>query len=298
MKKEINKRKNLLSSIESDIFKRIEFMEREFFRLAYAHLVEVLDIDESRIVNKTSNFVVLNSLAKFKKEFSAKKVTPLLLDMAKKFVKVALANTQYFKSIVKVSPSKANKIEAGSLAKIGLRRVDNKIQIVSGGWLNQVGDFNDAYLKVREAAQTAIAGNVKIKDMKRLVKKSVLPDSKFGPIKHHLITNVVDSYAQFDRMAQKDYADELGFRAFIYQGGTITTTRDFCRKRNGTVITLEEAEQWREMSWDGKNENYEPLRDMGGHRCRHFASFISDKLAISRRPELADIWGIKTKENV
>ncbi len=34
---------------------------------------------------------------------------------------------------------------------------------------------------------------------------------------------------------------------------------------------------------------YEPLRDMGGHRCRHSPNFISNREAISRRPELKGV---------
>lgn len=296
MNKHARNREKLVDSIETDILSRIEFLERQFYRLAVAHLVEVLDVKDQKIVNKTSNFTVLTSLGKFKEKFRKEHVRPLLFQMAKKFVKIVQANTQYFKSVAGYIPDgQVKKVERNAMAKFGLQMAGSKVKIVPNGFLDSAVTFEDAYTKVREVANTAIAGEVKLIDMKRLVKKSILPDSKHGPIKHRLLTNVNDVYAQFDRMAQKDYAQELGFRAFIYQGGTIKTTRTFCREKNGKVFTIDEAKEWEGQEFDGKNANYNALRDLGGHNCRHFASWISDKQAIRRRPELAQVWGIKSK---
>ena len=78
----------------------------------------------------------------------------------------------------------------------------------------------------------------------------------------------------------------LEFKAFIYEGGIYDDTCDFCKERNGKVFTIKEAEEWKKLEWPEKNENYEPLKDMGGTDCRHHPSWISDSLATILRPDL------------
>ena len=93
-------------------------------------------------------------------------------------------------------------------------------------------------------------------------------------------------FARHDRNVQKKYAERIGLRTFIYTGGLIQTSRDFCEDRNGKVFTIEEAEEWKDLNWDGKPEIYNPLIDLGGYNCRHFPAWISAKEAIRRRPDL------------
>ena len=87
--------------------------------------------------------------------------------------------------------------------------------------------------------------------------------------------------------------------AFFYQGTEIKTTRDFCKVRKGKVITREEALTWGTSSdelggytnkaqgqFNGKNANYNPLVDIGGHNCRHHLDWIPNELAVQLRSDL------------
>ncbi len=109
-------------------------------------------------------------------------------------------------------------------------------------------------------------------------------------------TFAYDTYAAVDRTAQKLWAGKLGLKAFIYAGGKIKTSRLFCIHNNGKVFTTDEAKEWESMIGEDDGPmwsegTYEPLRDMGGHRCRHSPNFISNREAISRRPELESVLG-------
>jgi hypothetical protein len=118
-----------------------------------------------------------------------------------------------------------------------------------------------------------------------------------------------DVYQQYDATYNATLADKLGLTNFIYQGGLIEDSRDFCAAHDGKVWTTKEAEEWE--NWrpiDGIKDDmypegyevkakdlysvpsylgypgYNPLYDRGGFRCRHQLSYISDELAKRLRP--------------
>jgi hypothetical protein len=63
---------------------------------------------------------------------------------------------------------------------------------------------------------------------------------------------------------------------FKYVGGTISTTRDFCRTHNGKIYTQDEINKiWRGQTWGGKAPG-DPFIVRGGYNCRHFFVPVSD----------------------
>ena len=60
-----------------------------------------------------------------------------------------------------------------------------------------------------------------------------------------------------------------GIEKFKYVGGTIATTRDFCRSHNGKIYTTAEINRiWRSQTWGGKAPG-NPFVVRGGYNCRH-----------------------------
>lgn len=99
----------------------------------------------------------------------------------------------------------------------------------------------------------------------------------------------------------------FGFKYFIYQGGLIGDSRDFCVAHNNKVFSIEEAQQW--SNWTPSQgefphgyiikqkdiysvpsylnySGYYPLINLGGYSCRHMLGWIDDELAFEMRPEL------------
>lgn len=108
---------------------------------------------------------------------------------------------------------------------------------------------------------------------------------------------VLDTYQQTDRAINKEYGTRLKLDTFIYAGGLIETSRDFCKKRNNKVFTEEEAAKWSKDPTlprttkerdAGLISGYDPLIDMGRWNCRHRTRYISRELAKQLRPDLPD----------
>ena len=115
-----------------------------------------------------------------------------------------------------------------------------------------------------------------------------------------------DLYQQYDATYNSRLADKLNLTNFIYQGGLIDDSRDFCACHDGKVWNIEDTKKWatwRPSDCDGypkgyvqkqKNDEipsylgypgYDPLIDRGGYNCRHQLNYITDELAEILRKE-------------
>lgn len=88
-----------------------------------------------------------------------------------------------------------------------------------------------------------------------------------------LNTEVVTSATAIDNGLTVIAGQAQGFELFVYVGGIIETSRDFCRERDGKIFTIQEIN-----SWD--NEQGLPANIyLGGYNCRHHLSPISREIA-------------------
>lgn len=181
-----------------------------------------------------------------------------------------------------------DKIYKGLLADYGL---SNKYSVIDD-MMNADDIYRKARLQILNAVfykQTRLKAIDQINNL--IVKDETL--------KRHFHTSIKDIYSQFDRSLHEKTAEATGYKYAIYQGGLISTSRKFCKVRNRKVFTLQEINKFGKSSdkfggytnkssgmFAGKNKNYNPLRDAGGHNCRHFYSYISEKLAFRMRPSL------------
>ncbi|KAA9333394.1 hypothetical protein F0P96_10520 [Hymenobacter busanensis] len=118
---------------------------------------------------------------------------------------------------------------------------------------------------------------------------------------HQLHRDAPDTYQRADRALQGLAAEELQLQAALYQGGLIDSSRPFCVARNGKVFLREEIARFgtakdtyggysnkKAGEFHGKNADYNPLTDAGGHNCRHGYHFIPNSVAMRLRPELKE----------
>ena len=150
--------------------------------------------------------------------------------------------------------------------------------------ISQVDDINNT---IRDAAIRNIQGGNSVAEFTEELAESIRTnESGLGILNRNRGQIINDRYAQYDRAEAKSFADELKMQAFIYSGGKVSDTRDFCCRRNGLVFTREESKHWSSIKWTGKNRGYVPLIDMGGYNCRHSPQWISNRVAMRRRKDL------------
>jgi hypothetical protein len=152
-----------------------------------------------------------------------------------------------------------------------------------------------------------VTGQIDTKDFIRGLSDIIQGVEGPGSLEKQYQRFAYDLYQQYDAAYNKSLAEEFDMKYFVYQGGLIEDSRDFCAAHNNKVWSVEESETWYEWTpaegeypegYEIKQKDiyevpsylgypgYQPLIDRGGYNCRHSIGYITDGLAFDMRPEL------------
>lgn len=101
-----------------------------------------------------------------------------------------------------------------------------------------------------------------------------------GILQKYTSTRAFDAYAGFDRTIQNLKSAELGMELFLYSGGLIRDSRDFCISKAGKVFTKKQVDSWEGQHWIGKNTKRSVWEALGGFNCSHILSPVTEEYAI------------------
>lgn len=275
--------------------RRVSVAEKKLYETLFKKVIDQFELDGGNIKSEFSNVNVANRLDAVWNEFKNSEYLQVIKMFAGDMQTIKNMNKSYFKIIEedKIKVEQISKDVDSSLNKrLGLNK-DGKI--VKNGYLDKLIEDNKFLTKIKKATYKAVTGGESLKDFTKRMQTLVQGNASVnGGLVKHFNTFAYDTYAGADRLAQTLWAVKLNLKAFIYAGGKIKTSREFCIKNNGKVFTIDEAQEWEDtigeedgVQW--AEDTYVPMRDMGGHRCRHSPNFISNREAISRRPELANV---------
>jgi hypothetical protein len=101
--------------------------------------------------------------------------------------------------------------------------------------------------------------------------------------------SIFDVYQKADRMAQNQFSNSLGMQAQMYVGGLMTSSRTFCEERNGKIFLGSEIKDWSKLQFQGRPKTgYVPEIDLGGYKCRHHLSALSNATAMRLDPTIKE----------
>lgn len=92
-------------------------------------------------------------------------------------------------------------------------------------------------------------------------------------LRNTLKTEINTAVAGFERSVTLKKARDNGFTRFLYVGGIIETSRDFCIERDGNIYTQKEIDSW--DNGQGLPANVY----LGGYNCRHSLTPVDDTTA-------------------
>lgn len=267
-------------------------------------------LKDGNIEDRPENYETINNLNIAKATFFTESVAPFLAGIARVLWKIKGASQKYFEaaqeSVGETLPESIIQTMTDTIKKTFGFDVDDAGTVIMdpNGWLVNLGQMDDIYLKIRELAMQAVSKGMSFKDFQAFLKNYIEGDPTItGLMRAHFRTISNDVYTQYYRMVAYKNAILLGYQTAIYQGGLVPTSRPFCIERDGKVFTFDEIQQFGtqadkfegysnkpEGKFEGKpSVGYDPFWNQGGYNCRHFWSFIPDKYAIHLRPELKDI---------
>lgn len=151
--------------------------------------------------------------------------------------------------------------------------------LIPGGYLANSLFGNPAASQIVKLMQDAINAKMTLAEFRRTFKVFFAPTGSPGAIERHFKRWTFDFYQQFDRLAQLEFKNELGFTHAIYAGTIVDDSRAFCMGRNNLLYTEPEIITWNADDWQGKIPGQDVRMACGGYNCRHSLNWVSDEVA-------------------
>ena len=182
--------------------------------------------------------------------------------------------------------------------------------IIGGGFIETLIKNEGLLLELKQYMAQAVTAQVRTKDFITGANELITGGAEgVGGIDKQFKRYAHDIYMQYDSAYSNSLAEKTGLKYFMYLGGKIKDSRDFCMAHDAKVWSRDEAEKWPEwtpslgeypdgykIKQKATNEvpsylsypGYSPLIDRGGYNCRHHLGWISTDLAKKWRPEIED----------
>lgn len=291
--------------MESSVLK----LQNRLFSDIISELIPELDIKNGVILDTPKNIRLLSVLDKTYKDFQRLSFQVMSDKIITATSKIAVLSDSYFEIVLTGDlPAVFNRITKATNKLINLKIGLDGGKFTRGGFLQSFFDSNVIGTELKQIVSKAVTSNISSKELIKLLRDKITGvDQSAGLMERQYQRYVYDLYQQYDAAYNKTIGNELGFKYFIYQGGLIRDSRDFCAAHDNKVWSIDETEDW--STWTPSKGDYpsgykikqkdiysvpsyigyagyDPLIDRGGYNCRHALGWISDNLAFKLRPEL------------
>jgi hypothetical protein len=298
----IRRKDEFLTASETALNVRLRKMQGMLLSKITAEIIPQLDMSNGRIRSTLKNFRILSSLDKVYNDFQNGQRVAFVEEVGGTLSGINNRTINYFQVMMGLETPATFKAVAASVSKkMGLRLGLDGGSIVSGGFFDTLIKNEALLLEVKQMTAQAVTAQIPMKDYIKGLNTIINGDEgKIGGIERQFNRYAHDVYHQYASAYSTAMADETGMKYFIYQGGLVKDSRDFCVAHNNKVFKREDAEKWR--TWtpsqgvypEGykikqKNQDevpsylsypgYDPLTDRGGYRCRHWISWLVDSIA-------------------
>lgn len=230
-----------------------------------ATILKNLELDsEGYIKQNAANRKILNQADnKINEVFSSSRYTTAINNYISVIPKIDLNNVKYFTSIEETfKPSRIflKNLQTDTISTIekyvlrdGLQsQVINPLSQILSQNINSGGKFSGFLEQVRDY----VKGNLEVEGRAMSYTRTYLRNTLF----------------QYSRAYQESITSDLGLDWYLYSGGIIDTSREFCRERNGNYYHRKEIESWASLTWKGKDKTTTESSIfilLGGHGCSH-----------------------------
>lgn len=290
-------RQQFIKTNEKKYLAKINRLKKSFLAAVLEYFISELSIRDGVISNTTANLSKARRIGLIQNDFVESEVNPLMQFLANSLIKLHDLNRKYFNTIpdvknaaVKTASDKALNV---MMNKLGYETKGKTIKKQS--YLFGLSRMDSVYEVVKTEALRAVVNQVSLKVFRERIGDVVQKDKA---LEKHFLRLSGDIYAQFERESSNQTRQNLKLSFALYSGGVIGTTRPFCKARNGKVFHDSEIRKFgtsadtyggyenkSQGEFQGKTRPYDPFSDLGGYNCRHFINWISDRMALRRRPE-------------
>lgn len=294
LKAEFDRRVKLIDSQQARLIELIGRTEDHLFNMIIENLIDELVAKDGRLEFQGDAISFSRALDRIYDRFINNVNIKVINQIADDFSKMFTMTGNYY-GIIAVSPQRfkaaRDNVREAIMERIGIRGG----KIVSGGYLDALFRSVEVRERIKQQTYKAVLSQKPFKDYIKILRTTIKgADDVDGVLTKYYKQYAYDTYQQFDRISNHEFAKELDLQCFIYEGGLIETSRKFCIKHNGKVFTVEEAENWKSDPDLPRTKEeretgvlmYNPTEDLGRFNCRHMTRYISNELAVMLRPDL------------
>jgi hypothetical protein len=303
----LKQKQEFIDSQRSKLENTVVRLQSKLFADIISDLIPELDIKDGIIQDTAKNYRLLSVLDKTYKSFQVSTTSVVLGQIVTGTTKIASLSEKYY-SVIGEIPARFEKIIETTNKLINLRIGLDGGKLVRGGFLESFFKSNVIGTELKQLTSKAVTSGMSMKEYTKALREIVSGvDAKAGLMERQFQRYVYDLYQQYDAAYNMTIGNELGFKYFIYQGGLVRDSRDFCAAHNNKVWSIEETEGWPMWTpslgeypagYEVKQKDiyavpsymnfpgYDPLIDRGGYNCRHALGWIPDEIAFDMRPEL------------
>ena len=260
-------------------------------------IVPELDTKDGLIIESPKNYRLISELDKTYSDFQRATTKTILPQIGEGTSEIAKMSKNYFEVMLSGKiPTAFEKIISTSNKITNLRLGLDGGTLVRGGFLQSFFDSNQIGTELKQMTSKAVTSGTPIKEYVSMLSDKISGTEEYtGGLERQFQRFAYDIYQQYDASYNQSVGQELDFKYFIYQGGLVKDSREFCVEHNNKVWSVEEARDWGKWK-DSKGQTpsylgypgYDPLIDRGGYNCRHSLGWISDELAFEMRPDLKE----------
>ena len=286
----IKRREQLIADAEAQATTRLRGIESDSWGFI-AELVNGLDTVEGRLVFKASNVRRVQSGVLSFSGWLQNKLFDFGKWIANRFLSLFGVNVSYFNQVEKRQESAYDAAKRLVLLRWGWDVDKNKP--VPGGFLQTAFNVQSVAETVGQRLMAGIGGGMDLKTFTKTFKADFVSNAQTtGTVVKNFERVAQDSFQMFDRTVQNTVATDLGLAFALYAGTEIKTSRDFCKKRNGIIYSREVIESWNPLQWEGKIPGTDVKETLGGFRCRHHLSWLSEQMVelLKKRGQKVDVY--------
>ncbi len=263
-----------VDNAQDDLLTLAGKLQNELSSFVFSVVMPSLDIRDGMIVNSTKNLRRINNstrLKSFLKNTINKKLAALYVNS--------------FKSLNKsVSGYYGN---YDSLTKSMREQILNRANLGAEGFIETLFDNNEVQKQIQDTLRGAVSSSLSVEDIQATLKAQIEgTEEKMGTLESFHYSNGRDEFQRYTRGLDEQFSQRLNLNYAIYQGGEITTTRQFCEERNNKVFNRETIAEWQNEDFQGKMKGHDIFVDAGGYNCRHNYDWISFEMAKRLDPEI------------
>lgn len=304
----LNQKEALLNDARNRFEKIVLNFQAELYEDVLTEVIRDLETSDGAILDNADNYRIAMKVEKLYRAFTVRVASVLLPEMNSTTTEIVDLTKKYFTSVMNDLPARFENVVESTKTLIDLKIGLRQGKMIRGGLISQM--LNIPPQELQSLMSRAVSSQMDMKDFVTAVKEQLKGNEvKSGVYDRQLKRFAYDTYQQYDAAYNKKLAEEFEMRYFVYQGGLVEDSRDFCAAHNNKVWSIEEAQEWPEWT-PSKGEypagyevkakdlyaipsymdypGYDPLTDRGGYNCRHIIGFITDDLAMKLRPGLKE----------